>query len=41
MKFILKAYGEFDSVQAIGAEIVDETGVFCYRIPIDAEMFGR
>ena len=40
MKFILKAHGELNSVEAIGAEIVDEISVFCYLIPIDAEMFG-
>jgi hypothetical protein len=39
-KFILKAHGELDSVEAIGAEIVDEIIVFCYLIQIDAEMFG-
>jgi hypothetical protein len=40
-KFVLKAHGELDSVEAIGAEIVDEISVFCYLISIDAEMFGN
>src|SRR6516165_12375610 len=40
-KFVLKAHSELDSVEAIGAEIVDEISVFSYPIPIDAEMFGN
>jgi len=39
-KFVLKAQGELDSVEAIGPEIVDEIIVFCYLIRLDAEMFG-
>jgi len=40
-KFVLKAHGELDSVEAIGAEIVDEISIICYPISIDAEMFGN
>jgi hypothetical protein len=40
-KFVLKAHSELDSVEAIGAEIVDEISVFCYLVSIDAEMFGN
>jgi hypothetical protein len=40
-KFVLKAHGELDSVEAIGAEIVDEISFICYLISIDAEMFGN
>jgi len=39
-KFVLELHNKFDSVEAIGAEIVDEISVFCYLIPIDPEMFG-
>jgi hypothetical protein len=39
-KFVLEAHGELDSVEAVGAEVVDEIIVFCYLIRIDAEMFG-
>jgi hypothetical protein len=38
--FVLKTHSQLDSVEAIGAEIVDEISVFCYLISIDAEMFG-
>jgi hypothetical protein len=40
-KFALKAHSKLDSVEAIGAEIVNEIGVICYLISIDAEMFSN
>jgi Prolyl oligopeptidase family len=39
-KFVLESHRKLDSVEAIGAEIVDEISVFCYLVRIDAEMFN-
>src|SRR5271166_7171278 len=37
-KFLLEGHDEFDRVEAVGAEIIDEAGVFGYLVGLDAEM---
>src|SRR5208282_6395863 len=37
-KFLLEGHDELDRVEAVGAEIIDETGVFGYLVGLDAEM---
>jgi hypothetical protein len=38
-EFLLKGHYELDSVEAIGAQIVDEAGVFGYLGFVDTQMF--
>src|SRR6476660_2375237 len=39
-KFLLEGHDELDRVEAVGAEIVDETGVFRDLVGLDAEMLN-